>query len=105
MTPLWVGAAATGAGLVLVAVAVWWWLAGAGRHRRGRFHAAPVLPVPPGVLVGPHDADTITLRLGAVDRADFAHCPVEGVRSPHFFHDDGRRTCCRCQTTSAGDQP
>jgi hypothetical protein len=106
--------------LAVLAALVWcWWLAGHGRHRRPR-HAPDLLasteavsvqaPPAPSVLplregveeAGGADPDTVALP--GFDRADFDHCPAEGRRTPHFLHSDGSRTCCRCETTTAGDQ-
>ncbi|WP_413808185.1 hypothetical protein [Streptomyces sp. OE57] len=65
-----------------------------------------VLPLQPEVEdqeeAGGPDSDTVYLL--AADRADFAHCPAEGRRTPHFLHSDGSRTCCECETETAGDQ-
>jgi hypothetical protein len=79
---------------------LWPWGTG-GRHRRPRASAALQL------LTGPDpaeaDPDTMALLLDA-DTAGFAHCPAEGRTTPHHLHGDGSRTCCRCETTTAGDQ-
>jgi hypothetical protein len=119
---------------VLAVAAWFWRQAGQGRHRRARrpgplLQLPPGVPTPDGpygteaVLLtvpptpsvlqlqededqeeGDGAPDTETVALLAADRADFAHCPDEGRRAPHFFHSDGSRTCCRCETTTAGDQ-
>uniref|UniRef100_UPI000B322B0C hypothetical protein n=1 Tax=Streptomyces scabiei TaxID=1930 RepID=UPI000B322B0C len=49
-------------------------------------------------------ADPDTVALLEVDRADFADCPKQGRRTPHFLHPDGSRTCCECETQTVGDQ-
>ncbi|MEV5048202.1 hypothetical protein AB0N20_27295 [Streptomyces griseoincarnatus] len=133
MTRIVIGASVVAVSLALLAAVVWfWWLAGHGRHRAPRRPAtaegrdllvttaapdltgsAPALPAfPPVPSVLPsredleeagRDADTVALLLDA-DRADFAHCPAEGRRTPHFLHSSGARTCARCETTTAGDQ-
>ncbi|MET9819629.1 hypothetical protein [Streptomyces sp. NPDC006355] len=131
MTPLVIGVGVLALSAAL-AFALWlWWASGHGRHRKPR-QAAPVLlvahevpdggpgetecvvlsaPPAPSALpsregqeeAGGADPDTVALLLAA-DSADFAHCPAEGRRTPHFLHRDGTRTCCRCETTTAGDQ-
>jgi hypothetical protein len=124
--------AAIGAGVILLALAVlaagaWWLLTGHGRHRKPRHTPAPallaagdgpdgtgpvVLDVPPApsalpdeegqAEAGGTDPDTVWLK--TADRADYDHCPAEGRRTPHFLHRDGSRTCCLCETTTAGEQ-
>lgn len=133
MTRLVIGGGVLALSLAALAALVWWWwLAGHGRHRAPR-RPGPLLALPPGVPAedGPYgtetvlpvappapsvlparegvedgggaDAETLALLVDA-DRADFAHCPAEGRRTPHFLHGDGARTCCRCETRTAGDQ-
>jgi hypothetical protein len=121
-----IGSSLLVASLAVLAAAVWFlWLVGRGRHRRDR-RPGPLLP--PGVPGpdGPYGTEAVlllapptpsvlrlqegeapetdTVALLAADRADFAHCPAENRRTPHFFHSDGTRTCCRCETPTAGDQ-
>lgn len=115
MTRLVIGGGVLALSLAALAALVWWWLAGHGRHRAPRRPGAR-LALPPGVPPVPSvlparegvedggGTDAKTVALLAVDRADFDHCPAEGRRTPHFLHSDGSRTCCRCETTTAGDQ-
>ncbi|AIV35553.1 hypothetical protein [Streptomyces sp. CCM_MD2014] len=117
MTPTVFGAAVLAASVSGAISLLWWWLGGQGRHRRQARavllapRAAASVDVPPASAVLPLDqedgggeADPETVALLAVDTADFAHCPSEGRRTPHFLHRDGSRTCCRCETKTAGDQ-
>lgn len=80
--------------------AVWARVVGHGRHRRpaGATHDETTSH---GDESG-GDMDTLTMLLAA-DRVDYDHCPAEGRRTPHYFHADGARTCCSCETTTAGD--
>lgn len=129
MTRLVIGGGVLALSLALLAGLVWWWLSGHGRHRAprrpggllalppgvvaedGPYGTETVLPVPPASSVlpareGVEDGDGVdaeTVVFLAADRADFDHCPAEGRRTPHFFHGDGSRTCCRCETKTAGD--
>lgn len=99
-----------GASIVAVScaalVSILWalWRAGRGQHRAPHRAGGPLLQLPPGTP-GEHatDAETLALLLDA-DRAGFAYCPAEGQTAPHFLHGNGARTCCRCETTTAGDQ-
>lgn len=131
MTPAVIGAAVLAASVSVAITLLWWWLSGQGRHRRrgravllvprgsapgdGPYGPEPVLlldvPPTPSVLrldgedqAADDRADTDTVAFLSADIADFAHCPNEGRRTPHFFHRDGSRTCCRCETKTAGDQ-
>lgn len=105
MTRLVLGTSLVALSLAALVFLVWWWLAGTGRHRAPRqteggagvLEGAPAVP-PPG------RADPDTLAFQAADRADFAHCPAERRRTPHFLHNDGSRTCAQCETTTAGDE-
>ncbi|MFC8332807.1 hypothetical protein [Streptomyces olivaceus] len=130
MTPTVLGAAVVAASVSGAITLLWWWLSGQGRHR-SRSRAALLVPrgavpedgpygtgaifvdVPPAPSVLPLDAedreaaggaDPDTVAFLAADTADFARCPAEDRRTPHFLHRDGSRTCCRCETTTAGDQ-
>jgi hypothetical protein len=105
------------AGLAYAVWLLWSWGQAGGRHRRPRESAALQLlagPDPAPAPAGAHpvsleaegagaDTDTVALLLDA-DTAGFAHCPAEGSTTPHFMHSGGSRTCCRCETTTAGDQ-
>ncbi|MGV2914623.1 hypothetical protein [Streptomyces alfalfae] len=127
MTQALIGGSILAAALAALAAAVWvWWMAGRGRHRRNR-RSGPLLTLPPitplessygtEAVVQPGSSGpslirlpeqetgtTDTVQFAVADRADFAHCSAEGRRTPHFIHRDGTRTCCRCQTITAGDQ-
>lgn len=57
-------------------------------------------PAPPPASAVPleiEDAETTPSRTG------FEVCPLEGRTTAHFFHSDGSRTCCWCQTRTEGD--
>ncbi|MFU0240373.1 hypothetical protein ACKI1J_32130 [Streptomyces scabiei] len=133
MIPVLIGGSVLAACLAVLAAALWaWWRAGQGRHRRPRRVEAPARALlvtatapelPCGteavLLTAPPVASTLHLRteeereaaaadpdtvaLLEVDRADFAHCPKQGRRTPHFLHLDGSRTCCECETQTVGD--
>lgn len=102
MTRVVIGAGVLAVSLVALALMVWSLvLAGHGRHRAAHRPAELPSPAPAGVPSG-DGPDTLALLLDA-DRADFADCPAEERRTPHFLHSDGSRTCCRCSTITAGE--
>lgn len=103
MTAVFIGSGVLASSLTLLAALLWWlWLAGQGRHRAPS-RPGPLPLVAPEGLDGTEDAVTVALRLDA-DRAGLEYCPAEGRTTPHFIHHCGARTCCVCETETAGDE-
>lgn len=99
-----VGVAFIGMSVAGAAVMVWvLWVAGRGRHRAPRCSGALEAGPSPLAAPGAGDGPPTLVLLADADRADLDYCEAERRRRPHFFHADGSRTCCVCQTLTGGD--